>query len=60
VATEPGDDMLWIFDKVGGTLKHKASGRCLDMKQLKNGDTIRMADCDGSDTQKFTIENMLV
>ncbi|CAC5414918.1 GALNT [Mytilus coruscus] len=49
----------WVHDKEKGTLKHKESGKCLDVAGVKSGGTVVVNPCNGKDSQIWTFEHYL-
>jgi len=41
------------------TIVNKKTGLCLDAASEKSGGLLKVNDCDGSDTQKWTFEHYL-
>ncbi|XP_076093310.1 putative N-acetylgalactosaminyltransferase 9 isoform X1 [Mytilus galloprovincialis] len=49
----------WVHDKEKGTIKHKESGKCLDIAGVKSGGTVVVNPCNGQDSQIWTFEHYL-
>lgn len=49
----------WEHDKEKGTIKHKESGKCLDVDGVKSGETVNVKPCNGKDSQIWTFEHYL-
>ncbi|ESO03689.1 hypothetical protein HELRODRAFT_112090 [Helobdella robusta] len=50
----------WIYDKATKQIKHYTLTVCLDARDLKNSDTVKLQQCDDSSiTQKWTLEKEL-
>lgn len=65
-------DIKWSFKTVShikckyvsikqekGTIKHKESGKCLDIAGVKSGGTVVVNPCNGQDSQIWTFEHYL-